>query len=243
MKTKLLISIAAMGLVPVMQGCDDHGEVIYIDPVYAYEDAQEAIAVSLAYSSYGLVANMNQASNEIQDISTCDQLHQNKDTIYNETAPGYISYEYVYNEEYMLSCDNPSVDYDLTAEETLKTVRASYDHSLSVNFTVTGLEDESSDEIYNGAYKRIGAWDAIYYDDDYQFTFDSQIADAHVSKQSHKIYSGTVTFTLVQSYGATNVDYTYQGTVEFLNEDEAKVVFDDGSEYMVDLNNISINDN
>jgi len=239
MKTKLLISMAAAGLLSVMQGCDD-GDVIYIDPIYAYSDAEEAVAISLAYSSYGLVANMNQASSEIQEISTCDQLYQNSDTTYNETKPGYISYEYIYKEEYLMSCDNPSVSYDLTATETLEAVRASYNHGITVNFEITGLEDESADEIYNGAYKRTGSWDANYYDDDYKFTFDSQVADVHLAKQTGKIYSGTVTFTLVESYESSNLDYTYNGTVEFLDEDQAKVVFDDGNEFYVDLNNMSI---
>jgi len=243
MKTRLLMSMVVMGLFPAIQSCDDDDDVIYIDPVYAYSDAQEAIAISLAYSSYGLVANMEQASDEIQDISTCGELYQNTETVHNETEPGYISYDYAYTEEYLMSCDNPAVDYDLTATETLEAVRASYEHSITVSFTVTGLADESADEIYNGAYKRTGYWDANYYDDDYRFTFDSQIADAYLSKQSGKIYSGTMTFTLVESYESSNLDYTYKGTVEFLNEDEAKVVFDDGSEFLVDLNNISISSN
>lgn len=238
--------MAVMGLFPAMQSCDDDGEVIYIDPAYAYADAQEAVAISLAYSSYGLIANMEQASSEIQEISACDQLYQNTETIHHETEPGNISYEwgsYTYQEEYIMSCDHPSVDYDLTATVILDAVRASYEHSITVGFTVTGLDDESTDEIYDGAYKRTGYWEANYYDDDYRVTFDSQVADAHVSKQSHKIYSGTVTFTLVESYSnPEDIDYTYNGTVEFLNEDEAKVVFDDGSEFNVDLHNISIDD-
>ncbi len=238
-KSKILIG-AVIGLFPLMQSCEDDGDVVYIDPAYAYSDSQEAIAVSLCYDSYGLVANMNQASTDIQEISECGQMYYNNDTVYKESAPGYVSYEYKYAEDYMMSCEESSVAYNLTAEETLSAVRTDKNHIIAINFTITGLEEESNDEVYNGSYTRTGRWDAIYYEEDYEFTFDSKIDSVLLAKQSGKIYSGTVTFTLVQSYGPSNIDYTYHGTVEFLNEDEAKVVFDDGNEYTVNLYNISV---
>jgi hypothetical protein len=221
MKRKFMLSAALLGLFST--GCDD--EVIYIDPVHARADAQEVIAISLSYGSYGLVANVNQASNEIKEIADCGEVYQNSDSFHDENPVGYWSYDYQYEEEYLRLCDgDQAVDYNLTADEKFEAARTSYDHTISVDFKISGLADESNDEIYNGVYTRTGNWDAIYYDNNYSFTFESRVADTHVSKESHKIESGTVTFTLVQNYGNSNLDYVYEGTVEFLNEDEAKVV-------------------
>ncbi|WP_458627228.1 hypothetical protein [Winogradskyella sp. PC D3.3] len=66
------------------------------------------------------------------------------------------------------------------------------------------------------------------------------MSDVLLFKTTGKITSGTSTFTLIQEYSYNNQIYTYVGTVEFLNEDEAKVTFDDGSVFYVNTNNLSI---
>ena len=239
---KIRYLLPVLGLLFALSACDDNdNSTIYVDPRYANTDAEEAIALSLSYSSYGLVANMNQISNEIEDVSSCDSLYSNSDSFHGETYPGTISYDYEYNEEYNLSCDdNPEITYALTGTQTFKTLRSTYQHELKANFVVSGLRDSSDDEIYTGEYQRSGIWEAEHYDDNYQFDFDCKIDKAFVSKQSNKIYAGTATFTLQESYSFSNLDFTYKGTVEFISENEARVEFDNGDVFNVDLNNVSI---
>lgn len=245
MKRILLLSMMLLSLLvlALLQSCDEDDDVILITRYYAYEDAEEAIAVSLSYATYGMVANMNRASNEIQGNTDCDVPFEDASTFYDETITGYISYEYAYHENYVWTCGpETTVDYTLTATQYLDAVRYDYDHEIALDFQISGLEDESPNEVYEGAYNRTGEWESGYNEETYAFDFDSEISEALVSKESNKIYSGTATFSLVQSYSYSNITYTYKGIVEFINEDEAKVEFDSGEVFYVNLNNISIAD-
>ena len=217
--------------------------MIYFDHSYATEDAEKIVALSLSYSSYGMVAVMNQVSNEIQEISECDSTYEYTDTIQGETGSGNISYEYICNEMYKLNCGtNESVQFSSTASQTFNAPHYSYDHDLVIDFDVAGLEEESTSETFNGIYNRSGWWEQGYYNQDYYFDFECEILNAEVSKESNKIYAGTSEFVLVESYRFANLEFTYKGTVEFQNEDEAKVIFDNGDTFYVDLNNISLAD-
>jgi len=237
----LLLWSTFLLLAAFMQSCDDDDDIIVITRYYAYEDAEEAVAVSLAYSTYGMVANMNWASTEIQENNECGVVYQDNDTFYDETITGYISYEYNYQEEYIWSCGpEVSVDYDLNATQQMKSLRFDYDHNIDLTFDISGLEETSSDETYVGSYQREGEWESNFNGETYRFTFASDINGVLVSKESNKIYSGTVNFTLEQTYSYSNVTYTYEGTVEFLNENQAKVTFDGGEIFYVNLDNISI---
>ncbi|WP_318342838.1 hypothetical protein [Flagellimonas baculiformis] len=224
-----------------LQGCEDDDDVIIITRNYAYEDAEEAIAVSLSYGTYGVVANMNRASEEIQENNDCDVLYQETDSFHDQTYSGYISYEYEYQEEYIWSCEpNSTVDYSLSASQHLEAVRANYEHEIALDFDITGLDEGSEAEAYGGTYDRTGEWESNYNQETYSFEFNSTLIETLVSKDSNKIYAGTATFTLVQDYSYSNVSYTYQGTVEFVSDEEARVEFDSGEVFYVDLGNISI---
>lgn len=243
MKQKIFIYSLLLSLFIGFQSCDDDDDVIYFDHSHATEDAEKMIALSLSYGSYGLVSVMNQISNEIQEISECDSVYQYNDTIRGETGSGNISYEYIYNEIYELNCEaDDGALFNSTATQTFDSPYYSYDHDLVIDFDVTGLKEESESEIFNGTYKRTGWWEQGYYNQDYYFDFECTISNAAVSKASNKIYSGTSEFVLVESYHFANLEFTYKGTVEFINEDEAKVIFDSGDIFYVDLNNVSLAD-
>lgn len=242
-KRILILSICSLllMLMATLQGCEDDDDVIIITRNYAYEDAEEAIAVSLSYGTYGMVANMNRASEEIQENNDCDVLYQETDSFYDQTYSGYIGYEYEYQEEYIWSCEpNSTVDYSLSATQHLESVRANYDHEIALDFNIAGLDDEHEAEAYGGTYDRTGEWESNYNQESYSFEFNSVLIETLVSKDSNKIYAGTATFTLVQDYSYSNVSYTYQGTVEFVSDEEARVEFDSGEVFYVDLGNISI---
>nr|WP_293294507.1 hypothetical protein [Allomuricauda sp.] len=233
-----LCSLLSM-LMATLSGCEDDDDVIIL--THYYEDAGEAIAVSISYGAYGMAANMNKASEEIQENSDCDMPYQETDSFYDETYTGYFSYEYEYQEEYIWSCEpNSTVDYSLSATQHLEAVRANYDHEIEVDFYISGLDEENEAEAYGGTYERTGEWESNYNQETYSFEFDCTLIEAMVSKESNKIYAGTAIFTLVQNYSHSNLSYTYQGTVEFVSDEEAKVEFDSGEVFYVDLGNVSI---
>lgn len=226
----------------IITACDDDDDDEIIIYVHTYEDAQEAIAISLAYDSYGLVAYFENVSSEIEINNECDILYEDSDTETGEfNSSGLTTYEYNYNESYTKYCDPELyVDYTLTAEQLIESTRITTTHSINTDLITTGLEDTSENEIYNGTYSRSGGWETAYSEESYNFTYESKVTDIFLSKTTGEIISGTSTFTLTQKYSYDNLTYTYEGTVEFIDENEAKVTFDDGSVFYVNINNLSI---
>ncbi|WP_375587344.1 hypothetical protein [Flagellimonas aurea] len=226
----------------LLLGCDDDDDLVIITYHYAQNDAEEALAISLSYASYGFVANMSKASTEIQENYACDQWYYENESISEETVSGHLSYEYSYEEEFRWSCDPIyEVDYNLMGMQHLSFgSNVKYLHDIGVDFQVTGLEENSPYENYEGTYSRFGDWQSDYNGEGYYFTFRSEILEAKVSKSSNKITSGTVNFRLTQDYRHSQMSYTYEGTVEFINEDEARVIYDSGEVFYIDLTHASI---
>ncbi|MEH6682590.1 MAG: hypothetical protein V7724_18760 [Sediminicola sp.] len=220
--------------------CEDDDDGVLV--IYSYEDAQEAIAISLAYESYGLVANFDKVSEEIEGNHECEVLNEESESETGDfTASGLTTYVYDYTESFTKYCDpDLYVSYDLLAEQTIESVRISKTHTIHVDFITTGLEDSSENEIYNGAYTRNGGWETVYSNENYDFTYESDVVDVQVSKETGKIVSGTSTFTLTEEYSYNNLTYTYTGIVKFIDEDKAKITFDSGEVFYVNTNNLSI---
>ncbi|WP_281752325.1 hypothetical protein [Neptunitalea chrysea] len=237
---KVLVAILVL-MLGILSSCQDDDDVVIVRYVYAYEDAEEILAESIAYGSYGFVANLRQASEEIQ-TNTCEQSINNSDSFSDTNLWGSVTYDYMYTEEYTNYC-NPEayVTYDLEATQNLGAYNYDFEHDISLNFQVTGLDVSSDSEYYLGDYDRSGEWKALY-DDDLRYTFilDIDFENLSVSKSSNKIYAGEANFVLEQVYNAPGLVYTYSGSIEFLSENEAKVTYDNGESFIIYLNNISL---
>ncbi|WP_281765914.1 hypothetical protein [Neptunitalea lumnitzerae] len=243
MKLKLKLKIGAIVLLALgtLISCDDDEDVVVVRYVYASDDAEEILATSIAYNSYGFVASLQQTSEEIQE-GICEETITNSDSFSGANYYGNINYEYSYDETYTNYCSPESyVAYNLDALQQFETYNSEFEHTIGLEYTVTGIEAASDDEFYEGIYARNGSWQALY-DEDLRYTFELAInyEEVTVSKSSHKIYEGIATFTLEQVYEDAGVVYTYQGTLEFLNEDEAKVTYDNGDSFIINLNNVSL---
>jgi len=239
MKIKLLFIGALTLLSTLFSSCEDD-DVVVVDPDDAYTDAQNAIAVSLAYQAYGMVANINYAAETLIDHAECDKPYSKSDTLDGEMPWHYGHYTYYCAENYLVPCsDTQPIEYGLEAKQVFEGHR-SYEHHIALAFTVDGKSSNANDQVFNGMYKREGGLDAVESVNSYQFAFESELQDVYLSKQSDKIYRGTADFTLTENYGSSSPTYTYHGQVEFVNENEAKVVFDEGETFTVNLHNLSI---
>ncbi len=247
MKKLILTPFLLLAILFINQGCDDDDDNS-TDNTYSINfsksDAEEIIANSISYSTYGLVASMNQVSQEIDEITECDIEYVNEDTKYGESVPGYISYTYNYTEEYKKTCaESSTIQYSLTGEQIFDAPRVEYNHDLSVDFTIEGLDDSYDDELYTGKYSRQGDGESGVSSENYNFKFSTEIENAvYVSKETNKIYAGILNFSLEQEYEESNVTYSYSGTIEFVDENEALVTFDNGDSFNVTLDNISISE-
>lgn len=222
-----------------LTSCEDDNVIVVIDPDLSELDAQELMAVILSYDTYGLVAQFDQIGKAVEDLSECGETTENTET---ETG-GYnrYDYEYTYTEIYTLNCEpERSVIYDLSGRQDIDALNYDAVHDILTAFTTTGLEESSADEIHNGTYGRGGSWQSDNSDAGYDFEYDSTLFDVRVSKETHQIQSGTGTFTLIQNYKGSGEQYTYTGTIVFLNAAQAEVTFEDGESFIVDLGNVSI---
>lgn len=240
MKIRILKPLMVVLLITATISCDDDDDTIIIE-VPSYEDAQEIVALSLSYDSYGLVAQFEQMNSTITDSSECETLYEDSDVQTGAWDSGLITYQYDYTEAYTKYCEPELyVDYTTSASQLLEAVRFTATHEVTAQFVATGLEAESDSEIYNGSYERSGLWESTTDEDFYNFDYKSQVNEVFLSKETGKITSGTATFTLSETYSQENLTYSYEGTVEFLNEEEAMVTFDTGEVFYVNLNNVSI---
>lgn len=245
MKKLILFPLMLLVGLFILPGCeeeDDSENIITIE--ISKTDAEEIVAGAITYGSYGLVASMDQVSQEITEITDCDLLYVNADTIDGETIPGYISYSYQYNEEYQRTCgEEPFIQYSLTGTQIFDAPRIEYNHQLAIDFTIEGLNEYSEDELYTGNYFREGITESSWKNEPIDFSFEANInTPIYVSKATHKIYAGSLTFNLEQDYERSNVTYSYSGTIEFVNEDEAVVTFSNGEQFTIAIDHISISD-
>ncbi|WP_130857956.1 hypothetical protein [Olivibacter jilunii] len=242
MKIKILLIGSLFMSSLMLNACDDEVNTVVIDPDDAYLDAQNAIAVSLAYHTYGMVANMTLAGNLMVDRLTCDKIYSHSDTVQGDSRFHYGDYTYYYSEKYQVPCSNTGlVEYFLEANEEFAGQRL-YEHDIALKFSISGTNSEADDQVYNGDYRRSGSLYAVNSYKSYHFTFECDLHDVHLSKDTDKIYKGTTDFTLTKNYEGSKLMYTYHGKVEFMNEQEAKVIFDDGGIFTINLNNLSINE-
>ena len=240
LKLNTILKSIALILAFTALSCYDDDTTIIIDRDLASKDAEELIAISLSYDTYGLVAHFDHIGQEIENISECDVT--NTDTQI-ETGNINSNYDYIYTftEVFTLYCE-PELYLEYALEGDLEFDAYNFEEiqQININFTTTGLEDISDEEIYNGNYNTTGEMQSDFNNNTYEYSYDSTIFDIRVNKESNKIVSGSVTFSLVQTYSRNNLTYTYNGTIEFLNENAAEVTFDNGEVFVVDINNVSI---
>lgn len=229
------------GLSFLLLSCNDDDDDTIVIEIPSLQDAQEVVAISLAYDSYGLTAHFEEMSQTINEANECGVLNENNDSGSGDWDSDSITYTYSINEEFTKFCDPALlIEYSSTAAQELDAPRFSGTHTINTEFTVTGLEEEVENEEYTGFYNKVGIYESGNDEQFYEFSYKSDLSNILVSKELGKIISGNVIFTLEQEYDYNDLTYTYMGSVEFLNENEARVEFETGEEFIVDLNNVSI---
>lgn len=219
----------------VMASCEtDDDEILVV--VISEERAAEIVAASLAYNTYGLASNVNYVSNEISDILECGEQGSNSGTLDYTSVFGNVTSTYQFNEQFSKSCDPiEAIQYDISAFQDIDAVYFDSRQDVDSEFTVTGLEPEATDQLYNGSYQREGDWFSKVFNDELDVDYGMEFIDLGVDKQTLFIVSGTSTFTLRVDYSETSESSSFSGTVTFINEDEARIDFSNGDSYLLDL--------
>lgn len=234
-----LTVIAILGL--TLTSCDtDDGDDIII--VISEERAAEIVASSLAYNTYGIASNISYVSNEISTILNCDEQATKSGTNNYTSAFGNVTSTYQFVESYSKTCTPTEIiDYSISAFQDIDALYFTSQQDVEAGFTVTGLEDTSTNELYSGSYHREGNWFSKTFNDNLDIEYDMDFSDLNVDKTTYYIVSGTSSFSMDANYSETSESTLFNGTVTFLNDNEAQIDFNNGSSYRLNLETGKIN--
>lgn len=213
--------------------CSTDDEVVI---VITEETAVEIITSSLAYNTYGMASNVNYVSDEISTILNCDEQATNSGTNNFTSVFGNVTSIYQFNEFYSKTCvPSEVIEYSITAFQDTDAVYFTSQENVEADFTVVGLDDTSTNEIYSGSYHREGNWFSKSFNDSFDVEYDMNFSDLYVNKTSYNIVSGISSFSMAANYSETSESTSFNGTVTFLNEGEAQLDFNNGSSYLLNL--------
>jgi hypothetical protein len=138
---------------------------------------------------------------------------------------GSIIWSYDFSYKFQLNCNDEekpsSVSVDLSYSGDFSGPRLSTEHSGTSELDLIGLEESVENFLLEGFYKRSGSFEQKEGDKKSGSSrIEIELADVVIDKQTHKIISGTATYTLTGTVPAKG-DYTYEGTVTFQGEDTA----------------------
>lgn len=228
-----MLVIAALSFM-VMSCETEDDEVIVV--VISEERAAEIVAASLAYNTYGLASNVNYFSNEISNVLDCGEQGNNSGTLNYTSIFGNVTSSYRFNETFSKNCDPiEAISYSIDAFQDIDAVYFDSQQDVDSQFMVTGLEAEATNELYSGSYQREGDWFSKTFNDSLDVLYAMDFANLSIDKDTFFIVSGTSTFSLNVDYSETSESSTFNGTVTFINEDEARIDFNNGDTYLLDL--------
>ena len=215
-----------------LSSCDDDTVTIVITE----ERAAEIVATSLAYNTYGLASNVNYVSNQVSNLLNCNEQASNGGINTYVSNFGGVTSSYQFNEIYSKACSpEESINYSITAFQDIDAVFFSSQQDVSAVFAVSGLEDTSTNEIYNGSYHRDGNWYSKTFHDSLDVVYNMNFDELRINKSTYRIVSGVSNFDLTIGYSETTDTILFHGTVTFIHESEAQIHFNDGNTYVLNL--------
>ena len=228
-----LIVIAFLGLTFTACDTNDDDTIVII---VSEERAAEIVATSLAYNTYGIASNVNYVSTQIANNLNCEEQASNSGTLHYSSIFGNVTSIYQFDENYAKSCiPVEQISYNITALQNTDAVYFTSQEDVEASFIVTGLEDTTTHEVYSGSYRRDGNWFSKVYQDSLNTVYSMSFTGLNVDKSTSYITSGTSTFTLSAAYSESDTVNSFNGTVTFLNEDEAQIDFTNGNSYLLNL--------
>ncbi|MDY8134317.1 hypothetical protein [Aquimarina sp. 2201CG5-10] len=237
-KIVILTIVLTAGHITV--SCDNNDDVLVV--VISEERAAEIVATSLAYNTYGLASNVNHFSTEITNSLDCEEQGSNSGTLDFTSIYGNVTSAFEFTDHFSKVCDPlDMISYEVTALHDIDALYFASQQNVNAQFTVTGLEIGTINEFYSGLYQREGNWISKIFNDSFDITYTMQFNELNVDKNTSLIVSGTSTFILNVDYSETSESSNFSGTVTFLNENEARVDFTNGSSYLLNLETGEIN--
>ncbi len=214
--------------------CDNDDNEIII--VISEERAAEVIASSMAYNTYGLTANIEYISFLIDEGLDCNEQITNTDVIQYNSVFDAIAYIYTFTENYSKECQEiEQINYAIEANENLDALYFQSQEDIVADFDVQGIDQSETEESFSGRYERDGDWHSKIYHDTLIVDFTTNLNAITIDKTIGRIVSGTSTFDLTLNYSESTEMSNYTGNVVFLNSTDARIDFENGASYLLNI--------
>lgn len=199
------------------------------------DEAAVMMSSSLASNSSGFASVSKEAANKSEDIvdenssgrvATCG-VSQNIDLSGSSPVSGAITWSYDFSYKFRLNCSTQEAPESITASLTYNgaydSPSAAFEYSGLSEVALTGLAEAETNFLLNGFYKRSGSFE-IKEGEKKSGSGNTELTltDVEVSKETHKISTGTAKLLLSGSVSEKG-SFKYEATVEFLGNDSANL--------------------
>lgn len=248
---KTLFGLAIFSIL-VLVSCNKDEEEEKVSNNNVTEDVSaRVLSSSLSYDSYGITAVLNYIAcegKEMVDEIECDGEKNSSDKISYATPNDKINTTYDYSQTCSKIC-SPEIKlhYSTLAKHITKGGYFETDNDIKLNGDLSGIDEDSEYFYFDGKYSLDGVWEdlATKLKLDVVINFNT-INSIHILKSENpdqiRVTSGKLKFTikagLVNSFASADIE----GTITYLSELEARIDFDDGGSYLVDLKTGTVED-
>lgn len=240
-------TVAVLSLMFAFAACNDDDS----SPAISSEEAAEMAAASLAESSLGVTASIDEsiivtdeALNESTNGKTaaCGYTESYSTSATNPDA-SLITYSYALDYSYSLSCgggETPvSMSADVSYSGEFDAPRLASTNTGEGGLTISALDKELTSYVVNGTYSRTGSFTSkIRNKYSSTSTVDIALDDIAVDKTSKSITEGTASVSITGTVPSKG-SFSFSASVTFNGDDTATVTIK-GDKYLVDLETGSV---
>lgn len=197
------------------------------------------MASSVSYDSYGVTAILNyltEESKEIVDEIECGKEGSNEDKITYTTSNGKITTSYEYFQTYSKTCSPElMLNYATTAKHITTGGYFSTDNDIFLDVHLKGIDDAIDNLYVGGSYQMNGKWEELATKTKLNVDVKMTLTDLTIQKDIKKVVAGVIDFTVKIGLANSFLSISQEGQITILNEAEARIDFDNGGSYLVNL--------
>lgn len=245
LKTLLVVSLASF-LIVMAPSCnkEEDDKKNSIKDEINEDTTARILANSLSYNSYGTTAIFNYIASESKEMIEgidCDGEKSNSNKINYTTANGLISTNYDYSQNCSKTCSpNIALHYATIADHITKGGYFKTENNIILNIDLSGFEESSQYFLIDGTYTLDGLWEELATQTKIDIDINTEITNSIKILKSEnpeqiRVTGGTMNFVIKAGLANSFVSTELKGTITYLSDLEARIDFDNGGSYEVNL--------
>ncbi|RYY53266.1 MAG: hypothetical protein EOO09_18605 [Chitinophagaceae bacterium] len=228
------LSALAFLAITLFTSCKKESAGESADNTISEEEVVDVMAQGLAGNSGGFTTQTTTAAGVAARTSlSCGQTSDTLITGHHISGAA-VSYSYSIEITRSLTCVNmipASFAFQYSGASSYDAPRIASDDATTAAFTIDGLQPSSTSFVFNQTYTRIGTQQSkIRQRRSFTSTLTFSSADITVSKETHKILSGSATAQLTGQV-STGREFSYGATITFHGNNSATLVLQNGRSF------------